>query len=72
MQAATECKRCGKPIETVTMTGITVWTHVSDELPMAYTVNSGSRFCGLGDASMAWPEGKRRWTDRTVEDGEES
>lgn len=51
------CVHCGHPIEPVTLTGITVWAHVTDELPTTYAVNTGPRFCGTNDRNMATPEG---------------
>ena len=58
MAAATECAHCDEPIEPVTMTGVTVWSHVTDKTYSPYVSRyQGPRMCGNGKETMATPKG---------------
>jgi hypothetical protein len=52
----TDCRNCGRPITTVTLAGVTVWSHDTDELPPQYAANTGPRFCHDGTRNMATPK----------------
>ena len=55
--APIECAHCGNPVEPVTIGGVTVWAHVTDDLPSAYATNTGPRLCGTNNRNMATPRG---------------
>lgn len=57
MPDPTECRHCGHPITTVTLGGVSVWTHDRDDRVIPHlTSPNGPRLCGLGDGSMAMPK----------------
>ena len=56
MADPTECRHCGHPITTVTLGGVTVWTHDRDDTVYPYmTSPNGPRMCGENHGTMAAP-----------------
>lgn len=50
------CRHCGHPITTVTLGGVSVWTHDRDDTVYPYmTSPNGPRLCGENTGTMAAP-----------------